>query len=268
MEYQNFHCEIAEGCARVSLIGPGAPDMGSLCDDFTDLMLRLQEDGAVRVILITDGDHAFELHHSLDELAEAHKNGEGFEMLAGDEEIGRRIVTLIQESTKPVVAASQGDLRHLGLAFFMAADIRLASGTTSFTAPNMVGGLMPGWGLTHILPRLIGPSRTMEFLWSGRTMDAQEACASGMIDRLIDGNRWEEELDSFTSRLRSLPQPAVQLSKLAIQQSNDFDFTTMLSIDWEAQQECWTSLETTEGLRAWQEGRAPILESPLENEEE
>jgi len=89
-----------------------------------------------------------------------------------------------------------------------------------------------------------------------------------MVDRIIDDNSWEEGLDEFTSRMRHLPQPAVQLTKLGVQQSNDFDFTTMLSIEWEAQQQCWTSLETAEGLRAWQENRAPILESPLENEEE
>lgn len=268
MEYQNFHCEIAEGCARVSLIGPGSPEMGTFCDEFTDLMLRLQEDGAVRVVLLTDGDHSFDLHHSIDELAEASQKGDGFEMLAADEEIGRRIVTLIQESTKPIVAATRGEIQHLGFGFFMAADIRLASTDATFTAPDMAGGLMPGWGLTHTLPLLMGPGRTMEFLLSGRTLNAPEAYSSGMIDRLIDDNRWEEELDDFTNRLRHLPQPAIQLTKLGIQQSKDFDFTTMLSLEWEAQQQCWTSLETTEGLRAWQEGRAPILESPLENEEE
>jgi len=183
-------------------------------------------------------------------------------------EIGSRIVTLIQESTKPVVAATRGEIRHLGYGFFMGADIRIASEKATFTAPDMAGGLMPGWGLTHILPRLMGPGRTLEFLWSGRTLSAAEANASGMVDRIIDDNSWEEGLDEFTSRMRHLPQPAVQLTKLGVQQSNDFDFTTMLSIEWEAQQQCWTSLETAEGLRAWQENRAPILESPLENEEE
>ena len=55
MEYQNFDCEIAEGCARIGMIGPGAPQMAALHDEFVDLMLRLQEDNAVRVILFTDG---------------------------------------------------------------------------------------------------------------------------------------------------------------------------------------------------------------------
>ena len=49
MEYQNFDCEIVGGCATVRMIGPGAPNMSDLYDEFMDLMLHLQEDGAVRI---------------------------------------------------------------------------------------------------------------------------------------------------------------------------------------------------------------------------
>lgn len=268
MDYQNFDCEIAEGCATVRMIGPGAPDMGGLCDEFLDLMLRLQEDRAVRIILFTDGDHAFELHHNLDGLSDAHLQNQGFEILAADEEISRRIVTMIEETTKPVVAATRGDIRNLGLGFFMAVDIRLASDKASFTSQNMAGGLLPGWGLLHILPRLMGPGRTLEFLWSGRTIPAEEACRMGLVDRLIDDEIWEEELDRFTDRVRRLPQPAVQLTKLGVQQAANLDLTSMLSLEWEGQQQCWESLETTEGLRAWQEGRDPVLDSPVAEEED
>jgi len=268
MEYQNFDCEIAEGCATVRMIGPGAPDMGNLCDEFVDMMLRLQEDGAVRMILFTDGDHAFDLHHNLDGLSEVHPQNQGFEMLAVEEEISRRIVTMIGETSKPVVAATRGDIRNLGLGFYMAADIRLASDKASFTTQDMSGGLLPGWGLMHILPRLIGPGRTLDFLWSHRTLGADEAWRMGLVDRLIDDQAWEEELDRFTDRMRRLPQPAVQLTKLGVQQAANLDLTSMLSVEWESQQQCWESLETAEGLLARQEGRAPILESSTAEEDE
>ena len=268
MEYQNFDCEIAEGCATVRMIGPGAPDMGTLCDEFVDMMLRLQEDRAVRMILFTDGDHAFELHHNLDGLSEVQSQDQGFEMLAVDEEISRKIVTMITETTKPVVAATRGDIRNLGLGFFMAADIRLASDKACFTTLDMSGGLLPGWGLMHILPRLIGPGRTLDFLWSRRTIGAAEAWRIGLVDRLIDDQVWEEELDRFTDRMRRLPQPAVQLTKLGVQQASNLDLTTMLSLEWESQQQCWESLETAEGLRARQEGRDPLLESSTSEEDE
>lgn len=268
MEYQNFDCEIAEGCATVRTIGPGAPDMGELCDEFVDLMLRLQEDRAVRLILLTDGDHAFEFHHNLDNLAEANQQEQGFELLAADEEIANRIVTLIDVASKPVVAATRGDIRDFGLGFFMAADIRLASNKASFTTQNMSGGLLPGWGLMHHLPRLMGPGRTLDFMWSGRTIGASEAWQLGLVDRLIDDEIWEEELDRFCERMRHLPQPSVQLSKLGVQQSANLDLTSMMAVEWEAQQQCWESLETAEGLQAWQEGRHPNLEASIGQEEE
>ena len=68
--------------------------------------------------------------------------------------------------------------------------------------------------------------------------------------------------------MRRLPQPAVQLSKLGVQQASSLDLTTMLSLEWESQQQCWESLETAEGLRARQEGRDPQLESSISEEEE
>lgn len=268
MEYQNFDCEILDGCATVSLIGPGAPDMGVLCEECVDLLLRLEEDRAVRMILFTDGDHAFEFHHRLDELSEAHLQDKGFDLLAAEEDISRRIVTMITETSKPVVAATRGDIRNLGLGFFMAADIRIASDKASFTTQDMSGGLLPGWGLMHVLPRLIGPGRALDFLWSHRTLGAKEAWQIGLVDRLIDDQVWEEELEIFTQRMRRLPQPAVQLTKLGIQQASNLDFTSMLSVEWESQQQCWASLETTEGLRAWQEGRDPVLEASIAEEDD
>lgn len=148
MEYQNFDAEIADGCARVSLIGPGSPDMGNLCDEFTDLMLRLQEDQAVRLVLIVDGDHSFDFHHNFNDLADNHGNDDGFELLSANEEISRRVVTIISEFGKPVVAATRGDIRNNGFGFFLAADVRMATSEATFTPPDLSTGMLPGWGLT------------------------------------------------------------------------------------------------------------------------
>jgi enoyl-CoA hydratase/carnithine racemase len=232
MQYDNFDCEVADGCATVRLIGPGAPDLGALCDEFIDLILRLQEDRAARVILLTDGDHAFDLHRDLESLTGARGHDGGFELLAAGDEIARKIVTLAGECPKPIVAATRGEIRNLGLGLYLAADIHIASESATFTAPDMSSGLVAGWGLHLTLPRLLGPGRTLEFLWSGRTLTASEA-----------------------------PQPAVHLTKLAVQQATALDMTSMLAMEWESQQQCWDSDETSEGLRAWREGRAPHLEA-------
>ena len=268
MQYENFDCEVSEGCARISVIGPGDPHLGELCDEFTDLVLRLQEDRAVRVILFVDGDHSFDYHTNIDGLAEAHGQGQGFDLLAADDEVAQRIVTMIQELEKPVVAATRGDVRDVGLGFYLAADIRLAARRATFTVSDLSGGLVPGWGLFHTLPRLIGPSRALEFMWSGRTLDAGEAGRIGLVDRVIEDDVWDEEIDRFLDRLRHLPQPAVRLTKLGTQQATNLDMTTMLAYEWESQQQCWDSLETAEGLRAKLECRPPRLDIVPADEED
>ena len=268
MDYRNFDCEIADGCARLRLTGPGAPELGELCDEFVDLMLRLQEDNAVRVVAVTDGDHAFDLQHHLDGLSEAHPEGGGFDTLAADDEIARRLVTLIQETAKPVVAITRGDVRDFGLGFYLAADIRLAGPTASFTVGGLTTGVLPGWGLVHTLPRLMGPGRTLDFLWTGRTLGAEEAWRVGLVDRLLPDAAFEDEVDAFLERLRRVPQPAMRLLKLGVQQAAHLDMTTMLDYEWESQQQCWVSRETAEGLRAWQEGRDPQLDAPTAPEED
>jgi 2-(1,2-epoxy-1,2-dihydrophenyl)acetyl-CoA isomerase len=161
-----------------------------------------------------------------------------------------------------VITATRGDIRATGLGLFMAGDVRLASSTASFTAPDLAAGLMPQWGLTFTLPSLLGPGRALEFLWSGRTLSAGEAHVARLVDRVIDDQNWDDAIEDLLQRLAALPQPLIRLTKLAAQQSGHFDLTSMLSFEFEAQQQCWDSLETAECLKAWQENRTPVFHAP------
>jgi 2-(1,2-epoxy-1,2-dihydrophenyl)acetyl-CoA isomerase len=268
MQYEHFDCDIRDGAARLVLLGPGSPHTADLADEFIDLMLRLQEDRAVRVILVTDGEHAFDLQPDLDQVSRDAGQDGGFETVAAGLEIGHRLVTMIQECAKPVITATRGDIRATGLGFFMAGDVRLAGSTASFTAPDLVSGLMPDWGLMFTLPRMLGPGRALEFLWSGRTLDATEAFSVGLVDRVVPETAWETTIEDLLGRLVQLPQPLLRLTKLASQQSGQFDLTSMLSFEFEAQQQCWDSRETGECLQAWQENRPPVLHAPTSSVED
>jgi len=268
MEYQHFDCDISDGAARVTLLGPGSPLLADFAEEFVDLMLRLQADLAVRVILISDGDHTFDLQPDFDRISGEVGKTDGFETVAADLEVATRVVTLLQESDKPVITATRGDIRATGLGLFMAGDVRLAGSTASFTAPDLAAGLMPEWGLTFTLPRLLGPGRALEFLWSGRTLSAGEAQTMGLVDRVIADANWEDAVEELLQRLASLPQPLIHLTKLASQQSGQFDLTSMLSFEFEAQQQCWSSLETAECLKAWQENRTPVFHAPTHPEQD
>jgi enoyl-CoA hydratase/carnithine racemase len=267
MLYEHFDCEIREGRARISLLGATCPPLSELCDEFLDLMLRLQDDAAARVILITDGNRSFDLRPDLEAIAQGKCDGESFVSLTPDLEIARKLITIMRDIAKPVVAAARGHVQESGLGFYLAADVRLASTTATFTPPDVSRGLLPDWGLSFTLPRLIGPGRTLDILWSGRTLDASEAERIGLVDRLLDDEAWEEEVAAYAERLSRLPQPAVQLLKLASQEGTQLDMTSMLSYEYEAQHQCWEGRETTEGMAAYLAGRFPNF-APAQAEDE
>jgi enoyl-CoA hydratase/carnithine racemase len=268
MKYEHFDCDIRDRTARLALLGPGNPWLADLCDEFLDLMLRLQEDRAVRAILITDGDHAFDLQPDFAGMTPNTDGRSGFESIAAGLEAAQRLVTMLQECAKPIVTATRGDIRSTGLGFYMAGDVRLASGTASFTAPDLTAGLLPEWGLLFNLPQVLGPGRALEFLWSGRTLTAGEAYAAGLVDRVVENGQLETVLDELLGRLARLPQPLVRLTKLAAQQSGNFDLTSMLSFEFEAQLQCWDSPESAECLAAWQQDREPVYDAPAEADDE
>jgi 2-(1,2-epoxy-1,2-dihydrophenyl)acetyl-CoA isomerase len=263
MQYEHFDCDIRDGIARLTLLGPGNPLLHDLCDELVVAMLRLQEDQAVRAILIADGEHAFDLQTDYAGMSPDPDEPAGFASVAAGIEVAQRLVKLLQECGKPVVTATRGDIQGPGLGFFMAGDVRLASSTASFTAPDLTVGLLPEWGLLFYLPQVLGPGRALEFLWSGRTLSAPEAYTAGLVDRVIEDGHWEQSLEELLERLPRLPQPLIRLTKLAAQQSGHFDLTGMLSFEFEAQQQCWDSRETAECLAAWHQNRKPVFHAPL-----
>jgi enoyl-CoA hydratase/carnithine racemase len=268
MRYESVSCEIDRSVATISLLRPDFGSLSDLCDELLDLFLRLQDDNAVRAVLMIDSLQPFDMSPDIDSLAQAKCAGQGFEAMIGNVENPRRVVTLLQEFTKPIVAAATGLVRESGFGLFLAADCRLANSTATFCPPDMARGLLPDWGLTHTLPRLIGPSRALELLWSGRTLGAEEAVRIGLVDRMISAAVWEDEIDALLQRLVSLPQPSVRLSKLGSQQSGQFDMTSMLSFEHEAQEQCWDSVETGEGMAAYLDGRAPDFHLRLIRDDE
>ncbi|MBK9305279.1 MAG: enoyl-CoA hydratase/isomerase family protein [bacterium] len=256
MTYDFFDCEVRDGVATLSLLGSGTPSLQELGDELVDALLRLQEDRAARVVLLTDAGGPFDTAMDLRAAAEAQAGDAGMGSVAADLDTIRRVVTLMQELGKPIVAAVAGDVRDSGFGLVMAADVRLAAATATFTTQDMRLGLLPDWGLTSTLPRAIGPNRALDVLWSGRTLSADEASRLGLLDRVFSAQEYEQEVEAYCRRLAGIPQPALRLSKLAVQQSSEFDLTTMLSLEYEAQQQCWDSRETSAGLAAGLDGDA------------
>lgn len=134
----------------------------------------------LRGAVIGGGDRAFAVGADISELAELSAS-DAFEF----SRYGQSVMAAVSQSNKPVVAAIRGYCLGGGLDLALACHTRIAAPDAEFAHPGGAIGIMTGWGGTQRLPRLIGRSRALEMLITGRRLDAQEALAYGLVQTIV-----------------------------------------------------------------------------------
>ena len=144
-------------------------------------VIRLTADDDVRVVILTGaGDKAFIAGADIRELAEL--NPITAEGLAAR---GQALCHAIERMGKPVIAAVNGYALGGGCELAMACTLRIAADTAKLGQPEVGLGLLPGYGGTQRLPRLVGAGRALEMTLTGDPIDAQEACRIGLVNRVV-----------------------------------------------------------------------------------
>ena len=117
---------------------------------------------------------------------------------------GQRVMLAVANSSKPVVAAIRGYCMGGGLDLALACHARIASGDTVFAHPGGSLGIITGWGGTQRLPRLIGRSRALEMLVTGRRLDAEEAFTCGLVQAIATDSVVTEAIDRVRTIARAI----------------------------------------------------------------
>ena len=174
----------ASGVAVVTLNRPQAMNAlsASLREALHDAMTALRDDDAVRVIVLTGaGEKAFTAGLDLKEL------GAGAQGLAvaTDTDPRSNPVRAVESCGKPVIGAVNGVAITGGFELALACDILIASENARFADTHALVGIMPGWGLSQKLQRLVGPARAREMSFSGRFIDARTALDWGLVNRVV-----------------------------------------------------------------------------------
>lgn len=139
--------------------------------------------------------------------------------------------TAVAKIPKPVVAAVTGYALGGGCELALCADVRFAGESARLGQPEILLGLIPGAGGTQRLPRLIGPSKAKDLIFTGRMVKAPEALAMGLVDRVVPDAEVYTEAHAWAARLAAGPAIALRAAKESVDAGLETDLETGLAIE-------------------------------------
>ncbi|MEE8341014.1 MAG: enoyl-CoA hydratase-related protein [Candidatus Neomarinimicrobiota bacterium] len=211
------------------------------------------ENDLVGVIVITGaGDKAFVAGADIKSM----QNMSGREALEFSRE-GQEMTMVIENSPKPVIAAINGFALGGGCEIALACDMRIASENAKFSQPEVALGIIPGWGGTQRLPRLIGKGRAIEMITSGKMINMDEALNIGLVNYKVDQSELMDTTYSLANAILKNGPAAVGAALKCIHLGYDKDLENGLDLELNAFAELFETDEQREGTTAFVEKRKP-----------
>ena len=202
------------------------------------------------IIITGSGDKAFIAGADIKLMEKLDKKG-------GKEfgELGQKVTNLIEESPIPVIAAINGFALGGGCEIALACHLRFASKNAKFGQPEVKLGLIPGWGGTQRLPKIVGKGNAIELIIGGHIIDSNEALRIGLVNKVFDQDKLLDEAISFAKIITANGPFAVSQSLKCINDSSNYSLAEGLKKEVELFSDLFESQETNEGLKAFVEKR-------------
>lgn len=217
---------------------------------------ELEQDPSVRVVIVTGaGEKAFAAGADIEELSTLN----ALQAVAKSER-GQVLMFHMGTISKPVIMAINGFALGAGCELAMAGDIRIASDRAKFGQPEINIGIIPGYGGTQRLPRLVGKGLALDLLLSGRTIDAQEALRIGLVDRVVSHEKLLAEVKSLAGEIAAKAPIAVGLIKKCVYVGMETDAKSGCSFESLQFGAACTTEDQKEGARAFLEKRKPVFQ--------
>lgn len=256
--FEHVRTSITEGIGTITLSRPDKLNAfaGRMRQELSEAVQQVAESDDVRVLVVTGAGRAFCAGADVDYMWEVLER-EDWDAAKGLVDAGRTVVTTIRSVPKPVVASVNGAAAGAGANLALACDLRIASDRASIGQTFNRIGVHPDWGGMYFLPRLVGPSKALELIYSGDMIDAAEAHRLGLFNRVVPHDRLEEETRALARMLAAKPPIASALAKHAVYQSGRLSLEEVLELELDHQLRCFRSEDAREGLQAFLEKRAP-----------
>ena len=202
-----------------------------------------------RVLVITgDGERFFAAGADVSEFATSGAAG----ILAG-----QKLTSEIEDCRLPVIAAVNGMAFGGGCEIALSCDLRFASSNARFGQPEIKLGIIPGWGGTQRLPRLIGRTAAMELLLTGDPIDAERALALGLVNAVVAPGELQDKVFELADRVASQAPLAVAAIKRAVHAGIDVHILDALDAERVEFTRVFDTQDAREGVTAFLEKRPP-----------
>ncbi len=257
MDFQNILFELKENIAIITI---NRPDKLNALNyqtmyELEEVFTAIKEDDTVYSVIITgSGEKAFIAGADINEL---HK----LEALTGltFAQKGQHVFNLIENLGKPVIAAVNGFALGGGCEISLACHIRLASENAKFGQPEVNLGIIPGYGGTQRLTRLINSGRAMEMILTGDMIDAHEAYRIGLVNKVFPQNELLDKAYEMAVKIGTKGQIAVRLSVQAINAADQLHEREGLNYEAQLFAVCCGTEDHKEGTKAFLEKRKPVF---------
>lgn len=261
MAYEHIVFEADAGIATITFNRPKALNAlnSALLREFSQALDEIQADEDIRVLILTGaGEKAFVAGADITELAAC-------DSLSGKlfAKTGQDVINRLPQLPIPVIAAVNGYALGGGTEVALACDFVYAAETAVFGLPEITLGIIPGFGGTQRLARLIGINRAKEMIYTGKMVPAAEAEKIGLVNRLCPAADLAQEVRKTAEAIAAKGKVALRAAKEAVNRGINVDLATGCAIEIDAFAVCMASEDAKEGTTAFLEKRKPVFKGKL-----
>ena len=256
VNYETLLCEVKDQIARVTLNRPQVLHAlnAMVFNELEQVFMALTGDVRVRVILLTGaGEKAFAAGADINEIAR-------LDIATGEAKArrGQEVFRMIETCGKPVIACINGFALGGGCELAMACTMRLASETARMGQPEVKLGLIPGYGGTQRLPRLVGAPMALKLLLTGEMIGAAEALRIGLVDEVVPADRLMERAEAMARTIVGMAPLAIAACMEAVQWGSELRLAAAMDVEAEIFGRLCGTTDKAEGTKAFLEKRPPV----------